>query len=180
MSNGKKILITGASGMVGSLILERCLESQQVATVSSLVRKSCGRNHHKLHEIVVPDFTKLDACRDAFSDVDTVFYCLGVYTGAVSRDQFRQITVEFPEILARSVQEQSPNVRFCLLSGAGADRSERSRLMFARDKGMIENRLSAMGLGAFHSFRPAYIYPVNPRKEPNFSYKISRWLYTIL
>ena len=67
-----------------------------------------------------------------------------------------------------------------MLSGAGADPTEKSLMMFAKDKGVVENRLRAENLASFHSFRPAYIYPVKKRKEPQFSYQIARWLYPFL
>lgn len=176
---GKKILIAGASGMIGSLVLEASLRSEEVGQVVSLVRKSSGASHAKLVEIQAADMLNLPE-GDYLKNVDAVYYCIGVYTGAVPTEQFRQITVDFPQALANVVHQHSPQARFILLSGQGADRSEQSRMMFARDKGAIENILSAQGFKAFHAFRPGYIYPVTPRKEPNLSYRISRALYPLL
>ena len=174
------VLITGATGMIGSLVLKHCLESDRVAKVISLVRRSSGVQHNKLVEIVVSDFLTLDENSPCFESVDVVYYCLGVYTGAVDREQFRKITVDYPETLAKILVKKSPNARFCLLSGAGADRTEKSRFMFSKDKGTVENLLAEMGFRSFHSFRPGYIYPVTPRKEPNFTYKLSRALYPLI
>lgn len=179
-AEGKKVLITGATGMVGGLVLDLCLKSQEVSGVTSLLRRSPGIEHDKLKEVIIDDFLILDENASYFQSVDIVYYCLGVYTGAVNRDQFRKITVDYPETLAKVLYKKNPDISFCLLSGAGADRSEGSRFMFAKDKGAIENRLSIMGFKSFHSFRPGYIYPVTPRKEPNFSYKLSRFLYPLL
>jgi nucleoside-diphosphate-sugar epimerase len=176
----KNIIITGSTGMIGSLILEYCLNSQEVSKVISLVRRSTGISHQKLDEIVVNDFMNLDENAHCFESIDVVYYCQGVYTGVVERDQFRKITVDYPEILGKILIQHNPNLRFCLLSGAGADRKEKSRFLFAKNKGTIENRLSMMGFAAFHSFRPSYIYPVTPRKEPNFSYTLSRFLYPLI
>ncbi len=178
--NTKKVLLTGATGMVGGLVLQRCLESDEVSQVISLVRRPSGIQHAKLLEIVVDDFLHLDEKAPYFEAIDVVYYCLGVYTGAVDRETFRVITVDYPETMGKLLREKNPNLRFCLLSGAGADRSERSRVMFAKDKGAIENRLSRMGFSTFHAFRPGYIYPVTPREEPNFSYRLSRRLYPVL
>ena len=177
---GRKVLITGATGMIGGLVLERCLESRDVSHVTSLVRRVSGIRHAKLNEVIIDDFLNLDAHAPYLVSVDIVYYCLGIYTGAVDRERFRKITVDYPEVLARRLYEKSPDLTFCLLSGAGADRSESSRFMFAKDKGMIENRMAKMGFKAFHAFRPSYIYPVTPRKEPNFSYKLMRFLYPLL
>jgi len=177
---GKHVLITGATGMVGGLVLDLCLKSSEVSGVTSLVRRASGITHEKLSEVIIPNFLSLDESADYFSSVDVVYYCLGVYTGAVDRELFRKITVEYPEILARVVLAKNPGATFCLLSGAGADRTEKSRMMFAQDKGAVENRLSAMGFPAFHAFRPGYIYPVTPRDEPNVSYRLMRRLYPVL
>jgi uncharacterized protein YbjT (DUF2867 family) len=103
-----------------------------------------------------------------------------VYTGAVPEKEFRTITVDYPMALAKSLVTIAPNARFCLLSGQGADRTEKSKMMFARDKGAVENQLSAIGFQSFHSFRPGYIYPSIPRKEPNIGYTLSRLMYPLI
>ena len=174
------VLITGATGMIGSLILQHCLNSDKVNTVVSLVRRPSGFTHEKLNEVVVEDFLTLDENASYLKKIDVVYYCLGVYTGAVNRETFRQITVDYPETLARILISNNADLRFCLLSGAGADRTEKSSMMFAKDKGVIENRLSKMGFKGFHSFRPGYIYPVTPRNEPGLGYRILRWMYPII
>ena len=174
------VLMTGATGMIGGLVLQLCLESPRVSQVTSLLRRKSDVAHAKLNEIIVADFQALDETEPWLRNLDAVFYCQGVYTGKVDRETFRQITVDYPDALADAVVKNSPAARFCLLGGAGADRSERSRIAFARDKGIIENRLSAKGLGAFHSFRPGYIYPVTPREEPGFAYRILRWFYPVI
>ena len=173
----KNVIIAGASGMVGSHALEYCLEHPEVGTVTSLVRKASGKSHPKLKEIVHADFLDYSSIMDALKNQDVALFCIGVYTGAVGKEKFREITVDIPQALAEALKSQNDHINFCLLSGAGADRTEKSRTMFARDKGIIENILDKMELGEFHSFRPAYIYPVVPRDEPNFVYKLSRWLY---
>jgi uncharacterized protein YbjT (DUF2867 family) len=176
----KKVVITGASGMVGGLLLEHCLGSDEVGEVVSLVRNTTGKTHPKLKERVLTNFLEYDAVEQDLRQVDVVFYCLGVYTGAVPPERFRQITVDYPFALAQALYRYSPQLRFCLLSGQGADRTEKSKLMFARDKGTIENLLANMGFDAFISFRPGYIYPVVARKEPNLMYRFTRKLYPVL
>ena len=174
---GKNVLITGATGMIGGLVLEHCLQSREVAQVTSLVRRATGTRHEKLNEVIIDDFLSLDENAPYLESVDVVYYCLGVYTGAVDRELFRMITVDYPDALAKALYRKSLDLTFCLLSGAGADRNEKSRMMFAMDKGIIENKLSKMGFKSFHAFRPGYIYPVTPRKEPNPGYRIWRALY---
>lgn len=176
----KKVLITGATGMTGSILLKICLDSSAIKEVISLVRKKTNFQHPKLKELVVDNFSNYTSIESLFADLDIVFYCLGVYTGAVSKDEFKEITVQYPLELAKSISKYSPNICFCLLSGQGADRSEKSNLLFARFKGEVENKLSQIGFGSFYSIRPGYIYPVVPRKEPNFGYKVSRVLYPFI
>jgi uncharacterized protein YbjT (DUF2867 family) len=108
---------------------------------------------------------------------DVALFSLGAYTGAVPDDEFRKITVDYTVAFAEALFRRSPHATFCLLSGAGADRTEKSRISFARFKGMAENALLAMGFPRVHIFRPGYIYPVQPRSEPNFTYRIFRRVY---
>lgn len=174
------VLITGATGMVGSNVLKLCLADKQITQVTVLGRRSCGISHHKLKEILVTDFTDLSGIRDQLALTDTVYYCLGAYTGQLPREEFYQVNVTYPKQLSEQIQRAGKaDVRFCLLSGAGADRLGESSMTFAKDKGEIENYLS-LHHPNFHTFRPGYIYPVEPRKEPNFMYRVSRWLYPLI
>ncbi len=176
----KKIVITGSTGMVGSLVLDLCLQNEQITEVIALVRKSTTQSHHKYKEIVVDNFLHYNNYVKSFYGVDIVFYCLGAYTGSLPIDQFRMVNYDYPLHLAKSIYEVSPTACFCLLSGQGADRTEKSKMQFAKDKGAIENALSVLYGNTFYSFRPGYIYPTTKRKEPNFFYKISRFIYPII
>jgi len=173
----KRVLITGTNGMIGRLILERCLQRTDVATVTSITRKPLGIAHPKLREVIHHDFMDLSSIRDHFSNQDLCFYCIGVYTGTVPRKEFRKITVDYTRVFAETLKQMSPEVVFCFLSGQGADRTEKSKLMFAQDKGIAENILEKLAFKQLIIVRPGYIYPVTPRKEPNFFYRLSRLLY---
>ena len=166
--------------MVGSHLLQLCLNANNIIDVLSLVRRHSDLKHQKLQEILISDFTDYSKIASAFQNIDLVFFCIGVYTGAVSKKEFTKVTVDYPVALAKAVHAVSPEAKFCLLSGSGADRTEKSSMLFARDKGAAENQLAAIGFKAFHTFRPAYIYPVIPRKEPNIAYSISRTLYPLI
>ncbi len=176
----KKILITGATGMIGGLILESALKDTLITEVISIVRKKSGVSHPKLKEVIISNFLDYSSIGELLKDIDAVYYCLGVYTGKAPRDEFRKITVDYPAALAKTIATHSIQATFCLLSGQGADRSEKSSLMFAKDKGVIENLLSGLGFKAFYAFRPSYIYPVTPRTEPNFAYKFFRTIYPLV
>lgn len=173
----KNVIIAGATGMVGQLVLEECLQRPDVAKVTSLVRRRTGNTHPKLVEITVADFLDYSALEKYFKDQDIAFFCIGVYTGQFPPEEFRKITVDYTKAFAETLRRNSSKTSFCFLSGAGADPSGKSRMQFARDKGVAENFLSSLGFSSLHIFRPGYIYPVTPRKEPNFSYRIFRALY---
>jgi uncharacterized protein YbjT (DUF2867 family) len=102
-----------------------------------------------------------------------------LYTGSVSDEQLRVITADYTIEFARVFRGSSPNAAFSFLSGNGADPSGRSRLAFARYKGQAEKALLAGGFPRVYIFRPAYIYPIQSRKEPNFSYRLLRAVYPI-
>jgi len=178
--SARNILIAGASGMVGSHLLEICVQSKEIETIFILSRKPSINLHKKVKEIIVNDFLNYDKIIPIIKGIDLVFFCVGVYTGAVDRDTFRTITIDYPVELAKAVYTHSPASKFILLSGAGADRTERSKVMFAKDKGIAENKLFEIYGNHFHSARPAYIYPVIKRKEPNFSYAFFRLMYPII
>lgn len=163
--------------MIGGHALTLCLERDQVGKVISLGRQKTGISHPKLQEIVVDNFLELDSCADQLTNLDACIFCLGVYTGQVPAPQFREITVEYTRALAQLLHDKNHQLVFCYLSGQGADRSGKSRMMFARDKGAAENLLFEFDADNTYSFRPGYIYPVTPRKEPNLVYAVSRALY---
>lgn len=96
----KNVIIAGASGMIGGIILDLCLNSEHISTVTSITRKSSGIQHSKLNEVIHSDFTNYDKIAHHFENQDATFFCIGVYTGAVSRDKFRKITIDFPVNLA--------------------------------------------------------------------------------
>lgn len=175
----KRIIIAGASGMIGSQILKKCLSSSEVSEVISLVRKRSFQVHPKLKEVIVSDFNNYKGSNSIFEHIDAAFFCIGVYTGQVSDVKFKEITVDYAVSFAQALKKKSPNAKLCLLSGAGADRTEKSRTSFARYKGMAENNILQLGL-EFYAFRPGYIYPATPRKEPNIMYKILRILYPFM
>src|SRR5580700_10674130 len=167
----KRLVIVGATGMVGGYALRYALEDSAVGTVASIGRRKIGISHPKLKEVLHPDFADCSALEEALSAHDAAIFCLGAYTG------LRTITVDYTVELARVLHASSPGAALSFLSGKGADPTGRSRMSFARYKGEAENTLLAAGFPRVYVFRPAYIYPVEPRKEPNFSYRLLRAIY---
>jgi uncharacterized protein YbjT (DUF2867 family) len=135
--------------------------------------------HPKLTEILHNDFADCSALADTLSGQDAAVFCLGTYTGAVPDAELRRVTVDYAVEFARVLRGSSPHATFVFLSGSGADPTGRSRLAFARYKGEAEKALSADAFPRLYIFRPAYIYPVEPRREPNFSYSLLRAIYPV-
>jgi uncharacterized protein YbjT (DUF2867 family) len=173
----KRLVIVGATGMVGQYALRYALENSAVGSVTSIGRRKVGISHAKLKEVVHGDFADCSALAEALSGQDAAVFCLGAYTGAVSDAELRKITVDYAIEFARVLRGSSPGAAFSFLSGSGADPAGRSRMPFARYKGEAENALLAAGFPHVYLFRPAYIYPVEPRKEPNFNYRLLRAIY---
>jgi uncharacterized protein YbjT (DUF2867 family) len=175
----KRVVIVGASGMVGGYALRYALENSAVGTVTSIGRRKLGISHTKLTEVLHRDFADFSALAEVLSGQDAAVFCLGAYTGVVSDAELRTITVNYTVAFARVLRGSSPEAAFSFLSGGGADPTGRSRIPFARYKGEAENALLAAGFPRVYIFRPAYIYPVEPRKEPNFSYRLLRTMYPV-
>jgi uncharacterized protein YbjT (DUF2867 family) len=175
----KRVVIVGASGMVGGYALWPLLEDPAVGGVTSIGRRNLGVSHPKLTEISHSDFADCTTLADVLTGHDAAVYCLGAYTGAVPDEELRRITVDYTVEFARVLRASSPNATFAFLSGSGADPTGRSRMAFARYKGEAEKALSSAGFPHVYIFRPAYIYPVQPRREPNVSYRLLRAIYPV-
>jgi uncharacterized protein YbjT (DUF2867 family) len=163
--------------MVGGYALRYALQDAAVGSVTAIVRRKLDISHPKLQEVLHRDFADCSSLSQVLSGQDAAVFCLGAYTGAVSDAELRRITVDYTIEFARVLRGSSPHAAFSFLSGSGADPTGRSRIPFARYKGQAENTLLAAGFPIVYLFRPAYIYPVEPRKEPNFSYRLLRASY---
>jgi uncharacterized protein YbjT (DUF2867 family) len=174
-----RLVIVGATGMVGGYALRYALDHATVGQVTAIGRRKLGISHPKLSEVLHQDFADCSALAEPLSVQDAAIFCLGTYTGSVSDGELRGITVDYTSEFARVLHGRSPNATFAFLSGSGADPTGRSRMAFARYKGEAEKALLAAGFLRVYIFRPAYIYPVEPRKEPNLSYRLLRAVYPV-
>jgi uncharacterized protein YbjT (DUF2867 family) len=175
----KRLVIMGASGMVGGYALRYALENSEVGAVTTIARRKLGISHPKLKEVLHSNFADCSALAGTLTGQNGIVFCMGAYTGAVPDAQMRTITVDYTVEFARVLRTGSPDAAFSFLSGSGADPTGRSRMAFARYKGEAENALRAAGFTRLYIFRPAYIYPVEPRKEPNASYRVLRVIYPV-
>src|SRR5712692_2059106 len=159
-----RLVIVGGTGMVGGYALRYALEHPAVARVTAIGRRTLDISHPRLTEVLHRDFGDCSALAEALSGQDAAVFCLGAYTGSVSDAELRTITVDCTAEFARVLRGSSPDAAFSFLSGNGADPTGRSRIPLARYKGQAENALLAAGFPRLYIFRPAYIYPVEPRK----------------
>lgn len=173
----KRLVVVGATGMVGGYVLRFALEDPRVGRVMAVGRRTLGISHPRLTEVLHQDFANCAPLTPALAGQDVALFCLGAYTGSVSDAQLRTITVDYTREFARVLKTSSPEATFAFLSGNGADPTGRSRIPFARYKGEAEKALLGTGFPHVYVFRPAYIYPVEPRREPNFSYRVLRSIY---
>ena len=129
----KKVIITGATGMVGGCALRICLENPNVSLVTVMGRSRTEINHTKLRDVVVEDFTDYSASAEMLENQDVALFCLGAYTGTVPDDLFREITVDYTIAFAKALHKVSPQAAFCFLSGQGADREQPAKTQDQRE-----------------------------------------------
>ena len=173
----KRLVVVGSTGMVGGYALRYALGHSAVGGVTAIARRKLGFSHPRLQEVLHRDIADCSALAEALAGQNAAIFCLGAYTGAVTDAELRTITVDYTIEFERVLRGSSPKAAFSFLSGSGADPTGRSRMPFARYKGEAEKTLLAAGFPRVYIFRPAYIYPVEPRKEPNFSYRLMRAVY---
>ena len=174
-----RLVIVGATGMVGGYALRHTLSLPTVERVTSISRRKTGISHPKLVEVLHQDFSDCSGLAQTLASQDAAVFCLGTYTGTVTDAEMRTITVDYTVEFARVLRSSSPDASFSFLCGSGADPTGRSRMAFARYKGEAEKALLGFGFPRLYIFRPAYIYSVEPRKEPNFSYRLLRSVYPV-
>ena len=156
-----KVVIFGATGMVGKGVL---LESLEDARVEHVLLVSCHPtdvSHPKIREIVHADFTEFRSIQTTFADLDACFYCLGVTVVGLNESQYYHLTYDLTLAAATALASVTAGrLTFCYVSGEGTDSTERGRTMWARVKGKTENALLGLPFKAAVMFRPGYIQPL--------------------
>jgi uncharacterized protein YbjT (DUF2867 family) len=156
-----KAIIFGATGMIGQGVLRECLLDPSVERVLTIGRTSTGQQQPKLRELAVKDFSTLAGGDIDLSGYDACFYCLGVTSAGMSEADYCRVTYDMTLDAARALVARNPGMTFIFVSGAGADSSERGRIMWARVKGATENALMALPFKAVYVFRPGFVQPLH-------------------
>ncbi len=156
-----KVILLGATGMVGQGVLRECLLDPEVESVLAIGRGAIGQQHDKVREIVHTNLADLSSIEGSLSGYDACFFCLGISTAGMSEQEYRRVTYDFTISVAGTLARLNAAMTFVYVSGAGTDSTERGRMMWARVKGQTENALMRMPFKAAYMFRPGYIQPLH-------------------
>lgn len=179
----KKVIITGASGMVGKAVLLECLADSRIEKILLINRKPLNINEDKVTEIVLNNFSHLNQIEQQLNGYDGCFYCMGVSVAGLSEEKYTEITYDITKIFADLLWQKNPKMVFNYISGAGTDSSEQGRVMWARVKGKTENMVLKKGFKDAYIFRAGAILPEKGIKSNtalyNWSYIITKPLFPL-
>ena len=172
-----KILLFGATGMIGQGVLRECLLDPQVTDILSVGRSPSGRTHPKLRDILHQDFFDFSAIEGELSGLDACFFCLGITSAGLTEEAYHRVTHDLTLAAARTLSRLNPGMTFIYVSGAGTDSTGRGRVMWARVKGQTENALLRLPFRAVYLFRPGLIQPLHGITSSTRLYRI---LYRVM
>jgi uncharacterized protein YbjT (DUF2867 family) len=179
-----RVILFGATGMVGQGVLRECLLDPEVSAVLSVGRSVTGQTHAKLRELVHRDFLDFTAIESELRGFDACFFCLGVSSAGMTEQAYRRVTFDMTLAAARTLARLNPAMTFIYVSGAGTDSSESGRTMWARVKGQTENALLRLPFKAAVMFRPGGIAPLHgvTSKTPLYRalYALTRPIWPVL
>jgi uncharacterized protein YbjT (DUF2867 family) len=179
-----KVLLFGATGMVGQGVLRECLLDPAVEQVTAVGRNPLGQQHAKLREILHADLFDLSAIEDQLRGYDACFFCLGVSSAGMKEADYSRITYDLTLGVAATLVRLNPGMTFIYVSGAGTDSSEHGRVMWARVKGRTENALLNLPFKAAYMFRPGAIQPLHGIRSKTALYQVMYvllgWLVSLL
>lgn len=173
---GYKIILTGATGMVGKGVLLECMDASDIDQILLASRSTAGIKHPKVKEVLIQDFFNLSAIEENFKGYDACFFCLGITSIGQTEATYSRITHDLTLKFAQSFIKCNEDSIFCYVSGTGTDTSEKGKIMWARIKGKTENALLKMPFKKAYMFRPGYIQPLKGIKSKT---KWVQAIYTI-
>ncbi|MBT1704294.1 NAD-dependent epimerase/dehydratase family protein [Chryseosolibacter indicus] len=174
-----KVIITGATGMVGEGVLHECLNHPRTESVLIINRKPYSKQHPKLKEIIHADFYDLSTIESQLSGYDACFFCLGVSSVGMSKEEYFKTTYTLTMNVAKTLSRLNPHMTFCYISGAGTDNTEKSMLHWARVKGRTENDLMTLPFRDVYAVRPGFLKATEGLSNTNPLYKYVNWIFPI-
>ena len=179
-----KVIVTGATGMVGKGVLLECLDHPEITEVLSISRKTCGVSHPKLKELIHKDFSEFSSVAEQVKGYDACYACMGVSSAGMKEEPYTHMTYGFTLALARELLKADPQITFNYVSGVGTDSSEKGRSMWARVKGKTENDLLKLGFKQAYMFRPGGIIPMRGVGPSSKLYRVLinnlKWLLKLM
>jgi hypothetical protein len=169
-----KIILFGATGMVGQAVLRECLIDPDVTQLLCVVRTPTGRSEPKLRELMLPDFFDYSAVEPQLAGYDACFFCLGTSSVGMNEADYRRVTYDLTLAAARTLVRLNPQMTFTYVSGIGTDSTERGPRMWARVKGATENALMRLPFRGAYMFRFGLLVPVHPMRSKT---RVYRWGY---
>lgn len=155
-----KVIVTGATGMVGKGVLLEALDHPTVEKVLSIGRTPLNMVHSKLEQLTHADFSEFTSVKETLSGYDACFHCMGVSAVGLTEEAYTRPTYTFSMALAKTLYLANPDMTFCYVSGQGTDSSVKGNKMWARVKGKTENDLLSLGFKQAFMFRPGGIIPL--------------------
>src|SRR5580700_4770815 len=174
-----KVILFGATGMVGQGVLRECLLDPGIESVLAVGRSPTGQRHPKLREILHDNFLDYAAIESQLTGYDACFFCLGVSSVGMSEERYRHLTYDITLAAAATLARLNPQLVFVYVTGQGTDSSEKGRLNWARVKGKTENDLMKLPFKQVYAFRPGYIHPTKGLKRTLAGYKYITWFYPL-
>ena len=174
-----KLIITGATGMVGEGVLIEALKSPQMDKVLVISRKKIGMVHEKLEQLLLSDFFEIGSQLNGLSGYDACCFCLGVSSVGMKEADYRRLTYDLTLNFAQAILPNNPKMTFMYISGSATDSTEKGKMMWARVKGKTENDLMQLGFKDCYCFRPGYLQPTPGQKNKLFFYKWIGWMYPL-
>jgi uncharacterized protein YbjT (DUF2867 family) len=167
-----KVLIFGATGMVGQGVLRECLRAPDVEVVQTVGRTRTGQLDPRLIEVVQPDLMDYRAVEAPLTGFDACFFCLGVSSVGMQEAEYARLTYDLTLAAAQTLARLNPQMTFVYVSGASTDSTEQGRSMWARVKGKTENALQRLPFKGVYLFRPGVIQPLNGARAKTRSYQL--------
>lgn len=174
-----RVIVTGATGMVGEGVMHECLHHPAVESVLIINRKPLGISHPKLKEIIHADFYDLSAIESQLVGYNACFFCLGTTSVGKSKEDYFKITYTLTLHVAETLSRLNREMTFCYVSGANTDSTEKGSSNWARVKGKTENDIAKLPFKHAYAFRPGFIKPTPGLTRTHSFYKYINWLFPI-
>jgi len=167
-----KVIVTGATGMVGKGVLLECLDHKDISEVLSISRRSTDIDHPKLKELIHKDFSDFSSVSEQLKGYDACYACMGVSSAGMKEEQYTRLTYDYTMALARTLAGLDPDMTFIYVSGQGTDSTEKGKSMWARIKGKTENDIFNLGFKQAFAYRPGAIIPKRGARPSSKIYRV--------